>query len=173
MTLELFIQIYLTAIFGYVTLNTFFRYHLAIDRFLLMAIALSVLCSIIYLRSDKLVEYIITHALIVLLYAALKLWSIKTQKHGYYLFNIYRSHYEDVNLDLIKRAKKNDIDEANIKHHEHSAFYVSFNHVPMKKANQLVKEMDKAYSKQKKTLSMYHYWFIVAYLILMVALWRF
>lgn len=173
MTLELFIQIYLSAILGYVTLNTFLRYHLAIDRFLLLGIGLSFLTSIIYLGSNKTVEYIITHVLIVLLYGGLKLWSIKAKKHGYFLFNIYRNHYLDVNQDLLKRAKKSDIAESDIRHHEHSAFYVSFHHVSLKKANKLVKEMDKAYSKSKKTLTMYHYWFVVGYLILMVALWRF
>ncbi len=173
MTLTFILKVLLTAILGYFTLNTFLKYHFSINRFLMIFFLLSFFLMVYYLDTEKTIEFIIAISIIALTLTILYLVYSKKKNYGYFFFNIYRKQYKYIHKLLIDISKNNEISEANICHDVCKPYLVVFRNVDKLKVKSVIKELDKIETTKKIKFTMYSYWTIVIFLVLMAILWRF
>lgn len=172
-TLDIILKIFITAITGYVVLNTIFRFHFSLDRILLLAFTGLVIISICYLETNKVFEVILTTCLIIIIFIILKICSIIKKRHGYFLFNTYKKDYFEVKNQLENLAETLEIDKSVINYNIKKPYLIIFNQVDYKTIKKLAGKLDKVFVKKPKKITMYHYWSVVIYLILVAIIWRF
>jgi len=173
MTLDLILKIFLTASLGYITLNTFLRFHFSIDRIYALFMALILITAIIFLDTKQYFEIGLTIGIIFIVCALLKFISIKKKRHGSFLFNTYKKQYMDIKRDISSLAEEFEIDNKNINYNQRKPWLVVIKDVELNKANKFLKKLDNTYTHKPKKLTMYNYWFVIGFLTLMVVIWRF
>jgi hypothetical protein len=129
--------------------------------------------SILYLDTVLYFEFGLTVGLSLVLCIVLKLISIKKKRHGYFLFNTFKNQYSDTSKEITEIGIELKLSQENINYNLRKPWLVVLKDVELKKANDFNKKLDKVFSKKPKKLTMYNYWFVVAFLIAMVVLWRF
>jgi|AntAceMinimDraft_18_1070375.scaffolds.fasta_scaffold00117_24 hypothetical protein len=173
MTLDLILKIFLTASLGYITLNTFLRFHFSIDRIYALFMGSILITAVIYLDTKLYFEIGLTIGIIFIVCALLKFISIKKKRHGTFLFNTYKKQYKELKSDITSLTEVLEIDNKNINYNQRKPWLVVIKDVELKKANELFKKLDNTYTHKPKKLTMYNYWFVIIFLTLMVILWRF
>lgn len=173
MTLTLILNILLTAILGYVAINTFMHYHFSINRFLMMFSIISVAIIIVYMDTEKTLEYLIAEGIVAIIFGALYLYFLKRHNLGYFFFNIYRKDYSKLHEEINMIAKKYGIEAEEICHDRCKPYLAIFKHEDTKTVKKVINEIDKAHTKSKVQFTMYSYWALVVYLILVTIIWRF
>lgn len=173
MTFDITINILITAFLGYVTLNSIFRYHFSIDRIFLFGTGLVFLGCLWYRDTNRIIESIIALGLIIVFTLILKFISVKKKRHGYFFFNTYKSDYSNTKSDLYKLANEFDISTENIQYNACKPWLVIFTNTSHKSTNSLMKKMDKIYTHQPIRFTMYNYWFLIIFIVLLVITWRF
>ncbi len=173
MTLTFILKVLITALLGYFTLNTFLKFHFSINRFLMMFFLLGFIFMVYYLDTEKTVEFIIAISIIAVVLTVIYFVYSKKKNYGYFFFNVYRKQYLYVHKKLLELAKKNEVDEKNICHDICKPYLVVFHNTDRKKAKDIVDNLDKIETSKKIKFTMYSYWSIVIFLVLMAILWRF
>lgn len=172
-TFDMILNIVLTAILGYVTLNTIFRFHFSLDR-IGMAAVLALIATIIWYRgTEKYFEFGLTLGIEIVAFAVLKLITYRRRNFGYFLFNVYRKDFEIVHKELVDLSTEMEIERKHICHYRNRPFLLVIKDEDPKRVSSLVKKIDTIHTKGKKTFTMYNYWFIVAFIVLEVIIWRF
>ncbi len=172
-TLTIALKIIITSILGYITLNSFFKYHFSINRITLLYVIILLGVMIFFIDTENLVAFLITTGIGLVLYVVTYLIFYKKRIFGYFLFNTFKKDYNLVKDDIIKIAEELEINKDNICYNETRPFlFVIRNELP-KKARSLTKKLDKIYCNVKKTFTMYNYWLIVVFFVLITILWRF
>lgn len=172
-TLDLVLKVFITAFLGYITLNTFFRYHFSMDRITAIFLIALFVIMVFYRETTKVYSLLITIGIFVVFYTVLFLFSLKKKNFGYFLFNTYGKEYDTVLEDLTRLSQKLHIPLEHICYNKNRPFLVVFSNEDFKKVRKMMKDMDEIYTKKKKRFTMYNYWFLVAFLILAAAIWRF
>ena len=111
--------------------------------------------------------------LIVFLFIILKIVSIKYKRHGYLLFNIYKPQYQEVKEKLTLLASEKNVNLSDVNYNIRKPWLIVFKNTDLKTTNSLIKDLEKAFSKKPKKITMYNYWFLIGFLTLLVILWRF
>ena len=173
MTLDLILKVLLTAILGYVALNTFFKFHFSIDRIIFLLMVMVTLISIFFLDTLLYLEIAITVASAIVVAGILKIITIKKKRHGYLLFNTFKKQYDDVSKDITELADEFNIARKNINYNRRRPWLVCIKDVELKKADKLIKKLDNIYTHKPKSLTMYNYWTVIVFLTLMASIWRF
>lgn len=173
MTLDIILKVLITAIFGYVTLNTFLKFHFVLDRIIALFAVLVVLISIYFLNTTLYFECILVNGIALVLSLVLKLVSIKKSRHGFFLFNTFKKQYDDVSKELFTLAEEFDIPKKNINHNSRKPWLVVLKDVEYKKVNKFAKKLDTIFTHKKKNFSMYIYWTVIVFFTFMAMLWRF
>jgi len=173
MTFSLILNILLTAILGYVAFNTFLHYQFSINRFFMMFSIISVAIMIVYLDTEKTLEFIIAEGIVAIIFCILYLYFLKRHNHGYFFFNIYRKDYPKLHEEINMVAKKYGIEANEICHDRCKPYLAVFKHKDIKAVRKVIKEIDLTHTKTKIRFTMYSYWALVVYLILVTIIWRF
>lgn len=172
-TLTLVLKITLSSIFGYLTLNSFFHFHVTIKRTSFLAAVALVLVMIFFLDTDLLNEFLIVAGSIAILYGIAELILRSKKNAGFLMFNIYRKDYQRVHEDLLQIAGQLGIRKASICHEQKKPFLIVIKGADPKSIHSLMKKLDGKYSHDPKRFTMYHYWFIIGLLTIITILWRF
>lgn len=173
MTLPLILNILLTAILGYVAINTFLHYHFSINRFFMMFSIISIAIIIAYMDTEKTLEFIIAEGIVAIIFGILYLYFVKHHNLGYFFFNIYRKDYSKLHEEISMIAKKYGIEANEICHDRCKPFLAVFKHKDLKTVRKVIKEINLTHTKTKVRFTMYNYWVLVVYLILVTIIWRF
>ncbi|OQX94084.1 MAG: hypothetical protein B6I17_00055 [Tenericutes bacterium 4572_104] len=173
MTLTFILKVLITALLGYFTLNTFLKFHFSINRFLMMFFLLSFFLMVYYLDTEKTVEFIIAISIIAFTLTVIYFVYSKKKNYGYFFFNVYRKQYSYIHKKILNLAKENEVDEKNICHDVCKPYLVVFRNTDRKKAKKIVDKLDEIETSKKIKFTMYSYWVIVIFLVLMAVLWRF
>jgi len=163
----------MTAILGYVTLNTIFRYHFSFDRVMFAGVLVFFATIIWYRGTDKQFEFLLTVGIEFTAILIIKYVTYRKHNFGYFLFNVYRKEYDSVHKEILETALEFEIDRNNICHKRKKPFLVVVRNEDSKKVAKMFKTIDKAHIKAKKTFTMYNYWFLVAFIAIEVIIWRF
>lgn len=173
MTFDIAINIFITACIGYITLNSIFRYHFSTDRIYFFGTGLILIGCFWYRGTGQIFESILTLGLILLLIIILKIISLKKQKHGYFLLNNYKKQYQDTKNNLLELAIELEIEKSNINYNIQKPWLVIFKNTSFKKASKVMNKMDKIYTHKPFRFTMYNYWFIIIFLVVITIIWRF
>lgn len=173
LTFDLVLKVLITAFLAYLTINSIFRYHFSVDRITTIFLIVLFVLMVFYRGTTKGYLFLITVGIFVVFYILLLLFSIYKKDLGYVLLNTYSKDYQDVLDNLHKLAQKYNIAKKNICYNKNRPFLVVFKNEKFMKIRKLMKEMDEIYTKAKKQFTMYNYWFIVVFLILVAGIWRF
>ncbi len=176
-TAALIIKILLSSLLGYLTLNSFFKYHFSSERFQSIAFILAMIVMFIFkdIQNDtqSINIIIIIIASIAVLYLVLFLIFNKKKQFGYFLLNATKKDYPQISEDIKTVSNELDLEESNIKYNIKTPFYIEIQNIEIKKVVSFFKKIDSTNNSRKKLLTMSVYWHAVAFLILMVAIWRF
>ncbi|XMB72405.1 hypothetical protein RJI07_00515 [Mycoplasmatota bacterium WC30] len=172
-TLNLVLKIIITSIMAYVMLNSYLRFHFKADRVGFVFVFLLFLIMVYYQDTEKTFEFFLTSGIVLVASVIVKLFMLKKRRNGYVLLNTYKKEYDQVKKDINKIAEKLKIDPSNICYNRSRPFLLVITNEDNKTANELVKKINKIYTTKKKKLTMYNYWFVIAFLILITILWRF
>lgn len=172
-TPELIVKILLSSLLGYLMLNSFFRYHFSSERFESITYILFMIVMFIFKDSVPVNEILIVIGSIGVLYIIAIVLSTQKKQIGYFLLNATKNDYQRVKDEILNICKEKELDESNVVYKERTPFYVQFNGFTAAQAKSIVKALDKINGNRKKQFKMPVYWHIVAFLILMVAIWRF
>ena len=172
-TPELLLKIILSSIIGYIALNSFFRYHFSSERFESIAIVLAMISLYILNENENINLIIIILGSIGLLYLVFFLFFVKKKRYGFFLLNTRSADYDILKQAIEETQKKHEMDETNIRYSQKAPYYIEICNTDYKKARAFCKSLDNWNNKRKKTFQMSIYWHVVAFLILMVAIWRF
>ena len=170
---ETILKIILTVSMIYLAANTFFKYQVSMDRIMFLTLGVMLILCLLYYDTNKVYEFILTISIIFVIGVILKIVSIKRKKHGYFLFNVYVKHYLDSKNQLYALATKYGIDHSKINYHMCKPWLVIIKDTHLKTVNKMIKDYDSLYAKAHKKITMYNYWYVVAVLVLITALWRF
>ncbi|MBI9008644.1 MAG: hypothetical protein JEZ05_01320 [Tenericutes bacterium] len=173
MTLDLILKVLLTAMLGYVALNTFFKFHFSMDIHIAILLVIVGIVSILFLDTENFFAVGLTWGIVLFIFVVLKLISIKRKRHGYFFFNVYSKQYPQALEEMIKLADELNIARKNISYNQRYPFLVVIKEVELKTADKFIKKLDYIYIHKPKKLTMYHYWTIIIFFTLMAALWRF
>lgn len=173
MTLDLILKVLLTAMLGYVALNTFIRFHFSMDIHIGILLVIVGIVSIIFLDTENFFTVGLTWGIVLFVFIVLKFISVKRKRHGYFFFNIFKKQYPEVLEELIKLADELNIARKNIIYNQNCPFFVFIKEVELKKADKFMKKIDYIYTHKTKKLTMYNYWTIIVFFTLIAALWRF
>ncbi|HPJ23991.1 MAG TPA: hypothetical protein PK113_03680 [Bacillota bacterium] len=172
-TLDIVLKIIITSMLGYLTINSFLRFHFSIERTDFVFIAIFFVITICYLGTDKIFEYGLTTGILLVLYLVARFVIRKRKMMGYVLLNVYRNDFAAVRTFILEAAEEMDIELNRICHKRNKPFLLVLKKVDPEDCQKLLKKVDEHFTHQKKRFTMYNYWFIIVYLVLMVALWRF
>ena len=172
-TLTLALKIIITSILGYITLNSFFKYHFSINRITLLFVFVLLGVMIFFIDTENLVSYLITTGIGIVLYIITYIIFYIKRIFGYFLFNTFKKDYNLIKGDIIKISEELEINKDNICYNETRPFLFVIRNEHPKKVRSLIKQLDKIYCNVKKTFTMYNYWLIVVFLVLITILWRF
>lgn len=172
-TFTIILKIIITAIFGYATLNSFFKFHFAIDRISLLAILVFLIIMVSYIDTEKVFEFLLTSSVAFIVYLITLYIFYKKRNFGYFLLNTYKKEYNEMKTNIYNFSEELNITSADICYNKNKPFLLVIKNTEYKKVNKLVKKLEKIHMHQKKVFTMYHYWFMVIFLILITILWRF
>ncbi len=172
-TFNLILKIIITAIFGYLVLNSYLRFHFKADRIGFLFVFVFLLIMVYYLDTEKSFEFFLSTGIVVVVFVIVKLVLLKKRMNGYILLNTYRKQYSEVKKDIYKIAEELEVKQGNICYNRAKPFLLVIRNEENKKVKKLMKKIDKTYTSKKKKLTMYNYWFVIGFLILVTILWRF
>lgn len=172
-TPELIVKILLSSLLGYLMLNSFFRYHFSSERFESIALILGMIVMFIFKDSVPINVFIIIIASIGVVYIVMLIITTNKKQIGYFLLNASKIDFPKIQEDLQAICKEKKLDECKVIYRQKTPFYVQFQDVTPVQAKSIVKALDKMNGNRKKLFNMVVYWHIVAFMILMVAIWRF
>ncbi len=173
LTLDIVLKVFITAFLGYLTINSFFRFHFSMERITTTFLISVFVLMVFYLGNTKTYQFLLTLGLFVVFFIILLIYCILKKDLGYVLFNTYGKEYQQVLDDLQVIAQKNGISSNNICYNKNKPFLVVFKNLSIKKTTKIMKEMDLIYTKKPKRFTMYNYWFIAVFLVIMASVWRF
>ncbi len=172
-TFDLILKIIITAMLGYLVFNTFLHYHFSMDRILVGFFVFAFLSMIYYLGEDKVIEFLILIGILIVLFFGLYVFSNHKKRSGYILFHSWKRQYSENRKLLIQEAEELGIDTKSIYFDRCKPYLVVIRNQDPKLVRKMFKKLDNIDQKKPKRFTMFHYWVIIAYLIIVAILWRF
>lgn len=173
LTLDIVLKIFITAFLGYLTINSFLRFHFSMERITVTFLIAVFVLMVFNLGNTKAYQFLLTLGVFVIFFIILIVYCILKKDLGYVLFNTYGKEYEQVLEDLKLSAQKNGISFNNICYNKNKPFLVVFKNLSIRKTTKIMKDMDLIYTKKPKRFTMYNYWYIAVFLVIMASVWRF
>lgn len=170
---DMILKIIITAILGYVALNTFLHFHFSMDRVVVGFFAISLIAMIFYLDTNKWIEFVILIGIFIVIGVGLFLFFLKKKRMGFFLFNTYKKQFPETKKEILAKAEELEIQPSQICYDRCKPWLVVIKDAPFSAVHKLFKELDTADSKKPKHFTMYTYVALVIYLIIIAALWRF
>ncbi len=172
-TMTVILKMILTALIGYVALNTLFRYHFAIDVAFLGFLFVMLFVMYFHLDTENLKSLLISTASVALVFGVGRIVMMVKGIECYFLFNVFKKQHDPVNKDILANAEELDMDANKICYNISTPCIVVFKDIEHDKVKKLFKKMDKSSAVKINRYTMYSYWSIVLFLVLIAALWRF
>ncbi|MCK4552107.1 MAG: hypothetical protein KAU02_04245 [Tenericutes bacterium] len=172
-TLEIIINAFLSALLVYIAVNSIFRYQFSSERILTSAVLIFIIILFVFRNGENVTGLLIS--LISLVVVTIFVMVLYNQKKdfGYFLLNIRKNEFEEINTALKKEATILRIKKENIEFENRFPHIVYINNELGSKVRELFKKLDKVVIKKKKHFTMQNYWYIVVLLVLLAVIWRF
>lgn len=172
-TFTVILQIFITAILGYLAINSYFRFHVSMYAADAAFFSIWTVVMIAYLDTTRVFEFLLATALLGVLYLILRAIMVKKQWHAYILFNICGRQFQGMREDIEKHLEDAKIEPHLVCYKRRRPYLVVVRDTPLKNTSELFKAVDKDRLKHRREFTMYNYWYLIVFIILMVILWRF
>ena len=172
-TLEIIIKVILTSLLGYITLNSILRYQFSSERIFSAAVLILIVVLFVFRRGENLIGFLITVSSLSIVTFLVRIYYSHKKNYGYFLLNILKSEFNEINTVLQEEAVKLEIKKENIVFEHLFPHIVYINKEPGNKVRKLFKKLDNVVSKKKWRFTMQNYWYIIVLLVLLAVIWRF
>ncbi|MCK5732229.1 MAG: hypothetical protein KAH13_04360 [Tenericutes bacterium] len=172
-TLEIILKVFLTSLLAYITLNSILRYQFSSERILTSGIIILIIILFVFRSGENVTGLLISSISLIIVTIFVKVLYYQKKDYGYFLLNIRKGEFEEINTELQKEATKLEIKKENIEFQNRFPHIAYINNELGSKVRKLFNELDKVVAKKKKRFTMLNYWYIVVLLVLLAVIWRF
>ena len=167
------LMILVSSVIIYVVLNTYFRYHVSINRVHMISILLEILVIVNYIHLPLTMDFVWLSLMIIATTVLIGLYFKHKKISGFVLLNTTRKDYPLVMEFLQGLLKANEIPLNNLCYSIKKPFLVVIRGVDSIVVRKWMVQVDKLIQKQEKHLSMIQYVCFILGLLLLALLWRF
>ena len=172
-TVDLIIKVFFTAILAYFTLNTFFKFQFALEKNILILTISGLIILYLNRNSIKLNDILLPLTVSLIIVILLYLIDIYKKQHYYILLNFYQIEFEHIKKMIVEFSNEFEINTKNISYNKKSSFILKFRNINHNKQTKIIQKLEKTIFKEPKKFTYANYWFIIAFLIIIAAVWRF
>ncbi len=174
LTFDLILKILVSVSFAYIVLNSFLHYHFTFDRINLLFVLVILLAMTYFYDTNRIFDFLVTIIIVIIITGLIKYIFYRKKIFAYFLLNSYnKTAYKRNKPELMKILEEYDIAKNKLCYNENRPYILVLKNITYKQARSITKKMDRFDSKLPKKFTMFQYWNIIAFLVILVLIWRF